>query len=393
MIFRVASELMKTTTKMTALALSAGLGVLFTAEAFASPTFEPRGRFHMDYAVHDEDNVPLGDGFLNRRARMGVSGSLDDNWSFQIEYDFAENGTSANDVYLRRSLGGGAVTIGQFKVPQGLNELTSSNNMTFIERASNSNTIVDSRRLGVGYHIDQDAVHFRMMGFGRSIGGRSDTDKGADDSMGVGARIAFAPRFNGQMVHVGASVVYEDRRDQNSVRYRDRPEARPAGVRLIDTRDLDGNDIDADSTTKYGLELAYQAGPFSAEAEYLSVRVDRDDNANPTFDGYHVQASYVLTGETRGYRGGNFRGISPSRPTGAWEIAARYSNIDLNDSGVEGGEQRNITLGVNYYATSNVRFMFNYIWVDVKDSNAQVNDMVVGDDKPRIALLRAQYSF
>ncbi|MCK8515136.1 OprO/OprP family phosphate-selective porin [Methylonatrum kenyense] len=379
---------MKTTTKMTALALSAGLGIFFTAEAFANPTLEPRGRFHLDYGVHDEDDVPLGDGFLNRRARMGVSGTLDDDWSFRIEYDFAENGTSANDVYLRRRLGTGAVTIGQFKVPMGLNELTSSNNMTFIERASNSNTIVDSRRLGVGYHIDQDAVHFRIMGFGRSIGD-SGTADGNDESLGVGARIAYAPRFNGQMVHIGASVAYEDLRDQTDRRFRDRPEARPAGVRLIDTGTLG----DVDSTTKYGLELAYQAGPFSAEAEYISVRVDRDDNSDPTFDGYHIQASYVLTGESRGYRGGNFRGISPARSTGAWEIAARYSDIDLNNRGVQGGEQRNITLGVNYYATSNLRFMFNYIWVDVKDSTAVANGVEVGSDKPRIALARAQYSF
>ena len=31
------------------------------------------------------------------------------------------------------------------------------------------------------------------------------------------------------------------------------------------------------------------------------------------------------------------------------EIAARISKLDLTDSGVDGGEQKNFTLGVNWY--------------------------------------------
>lgn len=119
--------------------------------------------------------------------------------------------------------------------------------------------------------------------------------------------------------------------------------------------------------------------------------VDIDnDNDDPTFDGYHVQASYLLTGESRSYRNGVFGGVTPANETlGAWEVAARYSHVDLNDSGVDGGEQENITLGVNYYARSNVRFMANYIFVDVEDSL----ETGIGDDSPNIFLVRAQYSF
>ncbi len=387
-------KVMNDVMKWSTIAAVAGLGSVFAAQAHADyPSFEPRGRMHVDAAFHDKDDVDISDRFLNRRARIGVSGSLDPRWSFIIEYDFAENGTSASDVYIRRALPLGAVTVGQFKVPMGLNELTSSNNITFIERAANSNAIVDARRLGIGYHIDEGDIHFRTMAYGRAIGDDDGTSDGDDMNLGLAGRLVFAPRINGQLFHIGGSIAYEDRRDQNTVRYRERPESRPGNVRLIDT----GNITDADSTLKYGLELAYQFGPFSAEAEYLSVKVDRDENRNPTLDGYHVQASYVLTGESRGYRGGNFRGITPARAGGAWEVAARYSNIDLNDAGLEGGEQRNITLGVNYYATANIRFMFNYIFVDVKDSGVMLTQddeqIVVGDEKPRIALMRAQYSF
>lgn len=345
---------------------------------------EVRGRMHLDTATYDSDTTQLGNATAMRRTRLGMSGKLDDTWSFQIEYDFSENGTSANDVYLRRSLANGTLTIGQVKVPMGLNELTSSNAITFMERASNSNITADSRRLGVHYARSMDNVLFQTMVYTRSIGGErpSGGAAGNDSPMGVAGRLVFTPAVgDNQLLHLGVSVAAEDRGDFNTLRYRDRPEVRPADIRLIDT----GNIADVDSTLKFGLEAAYQSGPFSVEAEYLSNTVSRNNNPDVTFDGFHIQTSYVLTGEKRGYRGGNFRGISPNNG-GAWEVAARFSQTNLSDGTIMGGEQSNITLGLNYYASSSVRFMANVIFSDIKDG-------IAGDEKPTAFALRAQFAF
>ena len=377
------------TRKVTTLGLAllvGGAAMTAASPVLASPEFNVRGRMHLDTAMWNEDDVPLNDSTFFRRARIGLTGKIDDNWSGIIEYDFAENGTSANDVLLRRSLGGGTFKIGQFKVPMGLNELTSSNNITFIERASNSNTFADSRRIGVGYDWASGDVLVQTMLYTRAIG----SSQGGEAPMGAAGRLVWMPKVGDGRLHLGASVAFEDRNDETTVRYRDRPEARPGGgVRLIDT----GSIGDVDDTFKFGLELAYQAGPFSVEAEYLSVDVNRSAGAEPTFSGYHVQASYVLTGEARGYRGGVFRGIAPASPRGAWEVAARFSSVDLIDAGFTGGEQENFTLGLNYYASANVRFMVNYIFIDVKDSTAVANGVTVGSDKPNVLLARAQYNF
>lgn len=353
------------------------------AESGSGLKIKPRGRFHLDMGFNDSDETELSDGFLNRRSRIGVAGSLNDDWGFQIEYDFGENGTSANDVRLTRKVGGGTFKIGQFKVPFGLNELTSSNNITFMERSSPSNVTADSRRLGIGYDSFSGPVGFQVMAYGRAIG---DSLGGGDMPLGVAGRMVFNPvKTDTQLLHLGIAAAHENRRDADTVRFRDRPESRASsGTRLIDTGDI----TDVDSTLKFGAEFAYQAGPFSVESEYFRTKLNRDAGEEPTFDGWHIQAGYVLTGESRGYRGGVFRGISPSRSAGAWELAARYSRANLNDGGFVGGEQNNLTLGLNWYATSNIRFMANLIFVDVEDGVAAPED-----DSPRILAMRAQYSF
>ena len=44
-----------------------------------------------------------------------------------------------------------------------------------------------------------------------------------------------------------------------------------------------------------------------------------------------------------------------------WELAFRYSTIDLNDRGIQGGEMKDVTLGLNWYMHSSTRVTFNYI--------------------------------
>lgn len=368
-----------------ALTLSAAM-LSWAMAAAAAPEFNIRGRFHLDYGIHDDDEIDLDDGFLVRRAFIGVTGNINDDWSGIIEYDFAENGTNAQDVLLRRKWQGGTLKFGHFKVPMGMEEVSSTNNIIFLERNSPNTTLVDARRLGIGYDYYGDVMGFQGMVYGRGMG----SNQAGDDPIGIAGRFLYTPQLGGNQLHLAASVAYEDVRDYNVDRYRDRPEARADGNRLIDT----GSISDVDTTMKMGLEAAYQAGPFHMVAEYFNVDVDRNTGEDPTFSGYHVYGVWTVTGEKRGYRNGVFRGLKPGSPDrGAWEVALRYSSVDLNDAGFQGGQQDNITFGVNYYPNANVRFMLNYIMVDIEDSGATVGGVVVGDESPNILIGRAQYSF
>ncbi len=343
---------------------------------------KPRGRMHLDAGFYNEDQTEFGNGVNVRRGRMGLQGSFSPDWRFVIEYDFAEGGdANAADVNLRTKFAGGSLTIGHQRLPFSLNTMTSSNSMTFMERSSASTVITPDRKLGVRFDKTfGDDLTSESMVFGRTM--NTESDAGKDDSMGLAQRLIYHPKVDNVQYHFGAAVVYQDLGDYNSLRLRDRPELRiDPSIRLIDTGTL--NDID--SLTRAGLEFAAINGAWSVEAEALSVKTS-SAAADLSFSGYHFQVSYVVTGESRSYKTGLFSGIKPSSSKGAIEVAARYSVTDLNDGVVMGGEQKNLTLGVNYYISSNIRFMSNIVFSDV-DTPSGLNEEPIGFG------VRAQYHF
>jgi phosphate-selective porin OprO/OprP len=48
----------------------------------------------------------------------------------------------------------------------------------------------------------------------------------------------------------------------------------------------------------------------------------------------------------------------------------------LTDSEIRGGEQQNITAGLNWYLNGSTRFMFNYVKADLKNRENVPNDKI-----------------
>ncbi|MFN2309058.1 MAG: OprO/OprP family phosphate-selective porin [Gammaproteobacteria bacterium] len=341
--------------------------------------FGAGGRIHLDAAFHDDDTTDLKDGTKFRRARLYMDGTLYQDWQFKAQYDFAENSVGAKDLYIKYKPWG--LTLGQFKQPLSLEELTSSNYITFIERAS-INNLATSRRVGIGYNTGADNYSFAASVYGRDVG-QSTVD---DEGFGFGARLSYAPWASQTgVLHLGVAASMESPSlGDESARFRARPEANVDGTRLIDT----GSIADVDDISKYGIEAALVQGPFSLQAEYLATSLSRAaGNPDADFDGYYVFGSWFITGESRPYsaKSGSFGRVKPAAQSGAWEVAARYSNLNLTDGAIAGGEMKNWTLGVNYYMNANARLMFNYVDVD-SEKGTTSND-------PGIFLMRAQLDF
>jgi len=180
---------------------------------------------------------------------------------------------------------------------------------------------------------------------------------------------------------------------QTDLRYRNRPETHLTDVRLVDT-----GTIDADGANLLNPEIALVWGPFSVQGEYFWTAVDSTEANDPSFQGAYLFGSWFITGEHRKYStsSGKFDRVKPQSNfmdggLGAWELALRWSWLDLNDENVRGGEETNYTLGVNWYLNPNYRLLFNYIYADVEDRGSVEDDFQ--DGNANIFAMRFQVDF
>ena len=206
----------------------------------------------------------------------------------------------------------------------------------------------------------------------------------ADDGTGLGVRVVrMLDLGEDRFWHLGAAVSVEepDHQDARPVRFRTRPESRPSELRFVDTGALG----EVDTIRQIGLELAGVHGSWWWQGELMRADVATAVGPDHALDGGYLSAGWILTGESRPHNGSVFKGVKPAGSAGAWELVARASRVDLDDGALAGGRQTNLTLGVNWYLRSNLRFMANLIRVD--STRAGV------DDDPRILLLRGQFHF
>ncbi len=334
-------------------------------------TLKMGGRIMADWTWVNEDagiKADVGeqeDGVEFRRARMYMEGLMYGNVEYKLQVDFAGGDADLKDAYIALTdFPIGRLKMGHFKEPFGLEELTSSKYITFLERVLSS---ADPAR-NTGFML-YDSLHDERMTWAAGVFRITDDFGAVKDNGGYSGtgRITGLPVYEddgASLVHIGAAYSYRGP-EGDSTRLRSRPEAHQLDY-FMDT-----GAIPSDNVGIVGLESAWVCGPLSLQGEYFHINVDRTGgNSAVDFDGYYGQASYFLTGEHRRYKksAGAFTRVKPNENygykggAGAWEVAARYSNIDLSDSDVTGGQVKNTTAGLNWYLNPNTRFMWNYIY-------------------------------
>jgi phosphate-selective porin OprO/OprP len=359
----------------------------------------------------------LKDGDDFRRARIGVDGRAFGDWDYKLIFDFAGSGTEdAGQLYEGWIQYSGIkpvhLRVGAFAPSIGMEDQASTNGMPLLERsavediargfvAGDTRTAVEL--WGAGDHwLASAAMTGRVIGVantGTAPGttGAIGTAQTFGDQLGVVARLAGTP-FHGDdwLVHVGAHGSYLISPPNTTgptaagliaapnaevVAFSNTPELRIDGTKLINTGNIPANHA---STT--GLEFAAQKANFLVQSEYEYFTVNRTDvHSTPTFSGYYVEGGWVITGEHRVYNKATAAFDAPivAHPfsfdgggTGAFELVARYSDMDLNyhqgaagtaptPTAIRGGDEQNFTLGLNWYPNQFTKFMFDVSEVEI----------------------------
>ncbi|SDN34197.1 phosphate-selective porin OprO and OprP [Methylobacterium phyllostachyos] len=346
------------------------------------------GRLHIDAggALFSRPGLPeaFPDHVAVRRSWIEPTLTIGRDWLIAFQYDFSDPVLPINDAFVAwKGLPDTIVTLGNMKVPLSLEWLQSNNDTLFVER-SGANALVPERRFGVAVGRNGQAWTAVAGVFANAA-----SNGIAGDGVAVGGRATVAPILEErETLHLGLAVI-DRRRSRSDGAF---SFSAPAGSALFERQLVDTGDLpDAARVTRLGAEFAYRRGPFLLQAEY--IRAALQPFAGPGmatsvlgFQGGYVEAAWVLNGEGRGYtrapQGGTtyatFKGVAVAEGqrvsrggTGVFELAARYSAIDLDTRGFRGGLEQDVTLGLSWYPEPNLRLIANYVHGRVRPGDAQ----------------------
>jgi phosphate-selective porin OprO/OprP len=326
-------------------------------------------------AYRTTGNLDLPDALGLRRGRLIAQGEciLVLPVSYRIELGYIPHKFNLNQAWLESAHIDyiGYIKAGVFQPPMGLDLITSSRDLTFMEPASVLQALAPANEAGI--RIGQPVLHERatwLLGiFG---GGVVDTEYGnASQHYGnlIGRLTCLAidhiapdrPDRN-EYLHLGLSANVQYSASSN-VRYRSRPES------YLATHIIDTGNIDASASGALAGEAAYVHGPFSVQGELIDSYVRQNNGDGLNFWGLYANASWYLTGESRPYDrvNGDFKRLIPRRnfdfgKSGAWgalEVGTRFSYTDLDNGNIHGGRMGLAMGELNWYLHSHVRWMFN----------------------------------
>lgn len=345
-------------------------------------TFKPRGVMDVDAAVFNEreGGYVYNDGTAFRRLRLGFEGTAFKWFNYRAEVDFAGNAVNITDAYLQYTkIPKTVLTVGQHKAPFGLESNNSDNYNMFIERGMFTNAFGNAgaeRRIGISAaYAPKENINVAGGVFGDNESISRGSGAAPGESWGVNGRATWEPVFDtGKIVHLGVSGFYRGHLKSgdvaDAVRLNDRPDIRIDGGNIADT----GVITNAHSLRYAGAEAAGVFGALTVAGEAGRLWLDRSAADTARFSGYYGYAAYMLTGETRPFKGGNFDRVKPFKDLGnggfgAFEVALRYDHINLSDTPVlarVGNEASSVTAGLNWYFNPYAKVMVNWIrfWGD-----------------------------
>jgi phosphate-selective porin OprO/OprP len=350
-------------------------------------------RLHADASGHaGPSSSQPNNGTEIRRARLYLKGTVWEDFLFQAEADFADNKVALKDFLVGYAgASWGEFTVGHQKQPFSLALEMSSNDIPFVERGTDTDLVTPFVDRAIGFRGDVSGERWFVTG--GFYGDTADADANGNEGWGSTLRGVWAPILGEEHVlHLGARGAFRDP-DDEEVRIRSETD-HLSSLYPVDTGTL----MNVDGVYLVGPEAAIACGPFSLVGEYYHAFLDRSGAANLGFDGWHVEATWSLTGESRAasYRisSGEFKGLRPARNFsfrdggwGSWEVATRFASIDLNDEDVSGGRQGVYTLGLNWYLNPALRVLFN--WSRIVDGHS----LVAGDEGLNVFQGRVDFHF
>jgi phosphate-selective porin OprO/OprP len=298
-----------------------------------------------------------------RNARLQLDYDFPRGWEAKLQVD-ADADSDDSDVdlgstYLRYTKWDIAdITLGKMKEPLGMERNTGSAKLLTIEGAMMTRAFTPGK--GWGLHLF-NANKRRRWALAAVQEDDQDNDYSEDEPVAITGRYTWSPLNTAEeTLQLGGSASLRDW-NKNSYRIRNRAE--------VDSADavVRSAEFKADQQAVLGLEGVWRRDSMQLQGEYMFTRIEEVDGPDWDYSGYYVTGSYLLGGEQRRFRDGEFRSLKPRSASGAWELVARYSYLDVRERGL-GSKASVTTLGVNYYRGRNLKLMLAFLHPDISGS-------------------------
>jgi len=420
-----------------------GLGL---TSADGQHTINLVGRLHFDgRAINsnfaegdtlDKDSGTLSNNFEVRRARIGVNGKLFKDIGYEIVTNtVGSNANLIDTAFITYGFNPKAqVRVGRFKQGFSLEELTSSNNIDFMER-SYVNQFIPGKQLGAMlFGVPSIGTTYSASVFQSGFSNNT-SEGGGEGALRLTGNFAEMTGNKDTVMHVGfagtagsfdaiptTSSSGGTSTDFNLVSLRS--EARGMSnifrIRQAGETATSGYSAPSPSGTKvnknlYGIEFVAAWDALKIQGEMAQVKLQAIDyqgtSLKGSVDSSYIQIVYNITGEkwADSYKDGSFSALKiknnfdySGSGTGAWQVGLRFSTYDgtnlydaTGSSKRFGSEKGNTaTLGLTWFLNPNARVMLNYSQT-IFDRAFQAVDINTGavDDQERVIALRTQLNF
>lgn len=401
-------------------------------------SLQVNGRLHFDSRHYDysESNNTSGaasstgaDTFDIRRARLGAKVKFGEYYTGEVVFNGVGSTPILDIAYVNVAWWKPVqFRAGQFKMPFSLEQLTSSNNIDFIER-SFVDSYIPAKEIGAMVHGEPIKGTTYALAFSNGSNA-AETDNRVDNKDVIGRVTAnFAELMdNKEMVlHAGLAYAKGDIPRSAGLGGNRSTEARGASFFTAPTfSDTNTSDKSIDRS-RLGLEAVVAYGPVKFQGQYLTTNYDWN-TATRGYDvdvkTWYAEALWTLTGESHAdrYKAGAFGALKPKNDFdpekftgGAWEIGARYSKFDGSDfntaglistsrdgeltTGVQAAnftEAKALTAGIKFVANPHVRFMLDYVKTDFNNPIGTTTGITVNgksEDSEKAVLFRTQLAF
>ena len=269
-----------------------------------------------------DSRFPTADRFLIRRARIGVKGSFAENFDFVLQSDWGNNSLNSTTGYRAQLTDAFAVwtkysfanvTVGQFKVPYGYEQLLADTKTLFVERTLPNDQLTLPRQAGMmvaGLFLD------KQLGYAAAVTNGNGNNNSFNDNeqfQYVGRIFGTAFNRSGVKVTLGADA-----------------------FTTYDTGTFTGH------RTGRAIDAQVSYAGAEIDAELLRTHFDRDTGVDYDAQGWSLMGSYFIV---------------PNK----WQAVLRYESYD--PSTLAYADKTTLrTIGVNYLIKGDdIKLMLDYL--------------------------------